>query len=139
MRRVLERVPAVQVGIRSLSPEEAAIAPTLTTTIFYDFDMRRDPHWVDRVVASLTDTVYITIDSDAFDPAIMPATGTPEPGGLHWYEALTLLRRVFEKKNVVGFDLVELSPIPGNISPNFLCAKLVYKLLAYKFAPASPA
>lgn len=81
MRRVLERVPAVQVGIRSLSPEEAAVAPSLSTTIFYDFDMRRDPDWMDRVVASVTNTVYITIDTDAFDPAIMPATGTPEPGG----------------------------------------------------------
>ena len=133
MRRVLDHARATQVGIRSLSTEEAAIAPGLPTTIFYDFEMRRDPSWVDRVVESLTDTVYITIDCDAFDPAIMPAVGTPEPGGLTWYEALALLRAVVEKKHVVGFDVVELCPIPGIVAPNFLCAKLVYKVLSYRF------
>jgi N1-aminopropylagmatine ureohydrolase len=99
--------------------------------------MRRDLDWIDRVVASLTETVSISIDVDAFDPAIMPATGTPEPGGLQWYEALTLLRRVCETKRVVGFDVVELSPLPGNVAPSFLCAKLVYKLLAYTFHEAA--
>ena len=78
----LEYAPTTQVGIRSLSPEEAAAAPTLPTQIFYDFNMRNDPNWIDRVVDSLSETVYITIDVDGFDPAIMPATGTPEPGGL---------------------------------------------------------
>jgi agmatinase len=133
MRRVLEHARTTQVGIRSLSPEEAAAIPTLPTTVFYDFNMRRDPDWIDRVVDSLGDTVYITIDCDGLDPAIMPATGTPEPGGLTWYEALALLRRVIESRNVVGCDLVELSPIPGNVAPNFLCAKLVYKILSYRF------
>lgn len=133
MRRVLQHARTTQVGIRSLSPEEAAAAPTLATTIFYDFNMRRDANWIDRVVDSLGDTVYITIDCDGLDPAIMPATGTPEPGGLSWYETLTLLRRVIESRNVVGCDLVELSPMPGNVAPNFLCAKLIYKILAYKF------
>jgi agmatinase len=88
---------------------------------------------VDRVVDSLSDTVYITIDVDGLDPAIMPATGTPEPGGLSWYEALALLRKVIERRTVVGCDLVELSPIPGNVAPNFLCAKLIYKILSYRF------
>ena len=78
----LEYAPATQVGIRSLSTEEAAAAPSLATTIFYDFNMRQDPNWIDRVVDSLGETVYITIDCDGLDPAIMPATGTPEPGGL---------------------------------------------------------
>lgn len=133
MRRVLEYAPATQVGIRSLSPEEAAAIPSLSTRVFYDFDMRNDPHWMDRVVESLSETVYVTIDVDGFDPAIMPATGTPEPGGLSWYEVLGLLRRVTEKKRVVGFDLVELSPMGGNVSPNFLCAKLIYKFLSYRF------
>jgi agmatinase len=134
MRRTLDFAPTTQVGIRSLSSEEAAAAPSLRTTIFYDYNMRSDPDWMERVVDSLTDTVYITIDVDGLDPAIMPATGTPEPGGLSWYEALALLRKVIEKRTVVGCDIVELSPIPGNIAPNFLCAKLIYKILSYRFA-----
>jgi agmatinase len=133
MRRVLEHAPTTQVGIRSLSPEEAAAIPSLATHVFYDFNMRADPDWMDRVVATLSDTVYVTIDVDGFDPAIMPATGTPEPGGLSWYEMIGLLRKVAEKKRVVGFDLVELSPMGGNVAPNFLCAKLIYKLLSYTF------
>lgn len=133
MRRALEFGPATQVGIRSLSPEEAQAIPSLATTVFYDYNMRDDPDWMDRVVESLTDTVYITIDVDGFDPAIMPATGTPEPGGLSWHEALRLLRKVIERRHVVGCDIVELSPIGGNIAPNFLCAKLIYKILSYRF------
>jgi agmatinase len=134
MRRVLDSAPrCTQVGIRSLSPEEAAAAPSLPTTIFYDWNMRQDPHWIDRVVDSLGETVYITIDCDGFDPAIMPATGTPEPGGLSWREGLTLLRRVIDARTVVGCDLVELSPMAGNVAPNFLCAKLIYKILSYRF------
>jgi len=133
MRRSTEFAPITQVGIRSLSTEEAAAIPSLRTTIFYDYNMRDDPRWMDRVVESLTDTVYITIDVDGFDPAIMPATGTPEPGGLAWREALALLRKVIEARNVVGCDLVELSPIGGNVAPNFLCAKLLYKILTYRF------
>jgi len=135
MRRVLEYARATQVGIRSLSPEEAAAVPTLPTEIFYDFNMRQHEDWIERVVDSLSETVYITIDVDGFDPAIMPATGTPEPGGLTWYEGLTLLRRVIETRRVVGCDIVELSPIPGNVAPNFLCAKLIYKILSYRFGP----
>ena len=134
MRRVLEYAPATQVGIRSLSTEEAAVIPSLPTHVYYDFNMRNDPRWMDHVVDTLSDTVYVTIDVDGFDPAIMPATGTPEPGGLSWYEMLGLLRRVAEKKRIVGFDLVELSPMGGNVAPNFLCAKLIYKLLSYRFA-----
>lgn len=133
MRRALEYARATQVGIRSMSPEEAAAAPTLPTEIFYDFNMRNDDQWIERVVDSLGETVYITIDVDGLDPAIMPATGTPEPGGLGWYETLALLRRVIETRNVVGCDVVELAPMPGMVAPNFLCAKLVYKILGYKF------
>src|SRR5436309_789916 len=133
MRRVLEYARCTQVGIRSLSREEAAAAPALPTEIFYDFNMRQDEDWIARVVESLSETVYITIDCDGFDPAIMPAVGTPEPGGLTWYEMLTLLRRVIDSRRVVGCDLVELCPMPGNIAPNFLCAKLIYKILSYRF------
>src|SRR3990172_655126 len=102
MRRVLEHAPTTQVGIRSLSTEEAAAVPSLATTIFYDFNMRQQANWIDRVVDSLSETVYITIDCDGLDPAIMPAVGTPEPGGLSWAEALTLLRTVISRRRVVG-------------------------------------
>jgi agmatinase len=134
MRRSLAFAPLTQVGIRSMSTEEAKDAPSLNTTIFYDATMRKDPRWVDAVVETLKDPVYITIDVDGLDPAIMPATGTPEPGGLSWYEILALLRATFTRKRVVACDLVELSPLPGLAAPNFLCAKLVYKMLTYKYA-----
>jgi agmatinase len=133
IRRSLEHATCTQVGIRSLSPEEAEAAGSLKTRIFWDWNMRRDSDWIAHIVSALGDPVYITIDVDAFDPAIMPATGTPEPGGLSWYEALALLKAVFAARTVVGADVVELSPIPGMIAPNFLCAKLVYKLLSYRF------
>jgi agmatinase len=133
MRRTLEYARTTQVGIRSLSSEEAAAAPTLPTEIFYDYNMRQNADWIERVVDSLSETVYITIDVDGFDPAIMPATGTPEPGGLSWHEALALLRRVIERRTVVGCDIVELAPMGGNVAPNFLCAKLIYKILSYRF------
>ena len=140
MRRSLEHAPVTQVGIRSLSTEEAQAAPRLRTTIFYDHSMRQDPGWIARVVESLGNPVYITIDVDGMDPAIMPSTGTPEPGGLSWYEMLAVLKATMSARTVVGFDVVELSPLPGLVAPNFLCAKLIYKMLGYKFGPAkSPA
>ena len=117
-----------------MSTEEAQAAPALNTTIFYDATMRRDAQWIDRVVDTLTGPVYITIDVDGLDPAIMPATGTPEPGGLSWYEVLALLRATIARKEVVACDVVELSPLPGVMAPNFLCAKLIYKILTYRFA-----
>ena len=136
MRRVVERARCTQVGIRSLSSEEAAEALNLPTTIFYDWNMRRHEDWIARVIDTLGETVYITVDCDGLDPAIMPAVGTPEPGGLTWYEMLALLRRVIESRHVVGCDIVELCPIPGNVAPNFLCAKLLYKILTYRFKSA---
>ena len=135
IRRTLEIAPVTQVGIRSLSTEEAEAAPRLSTRIFYDWSMREDPRWIDAVVDTLRDPVYITIDVDGMDPAIMPATGTPEPGGLSWYELLRLLRTTIQRRHVVACDVVELSPLPGVMAPNFLCAKLVYKILTYRFAP----
>ena len=126
--------PTTQVGIRSLSPEEAAAAPTLATKIFYDFNMRQDPDWIDRVVESLSDTVYITIDVDGLDPAIMPAIGTPEPGGLSWYEAL---RAAAPRHRAADRSSAATSwscrRCAGNVAPNFLCAKLIYKILSYRF------
>jgi agmatinase len=134
MRRSLQFAKITQVGIRSLSTEEAAAIGHLNTTVFWDVDMRKDPKWMDAVVDSLGPNVYVSIDVDGMDPAIMPATGTPEPGGLSWAEITGLLRAVAERRTVVSADVVELSPIPGMVAPNFLCAKLIYKLLTYRFA-----
>ena len=136
MRRSLDYAHVTQVGIRSMSTEEAEVAATLSTTIFYDHSMRQQPSWIDRVIETLPEMVYLTIDVDGLDPAIMPATGTPEPGGLSWYEILALLRATIERRRVVACDVVELSPLPGIMAPNFLCAKLVYKILTYRFAAA---
>ena len=134
MRRSLEFASVTQVGIRSLSTEEAEALPKLKTKVFYDVTMREDPKWIDAVVDSLAENVYVTIDVDGLDPAIMPATGTPEPGGLSWPEITRLLRATAERRHIVAADIVELSPIPGMVAPNFLCAKLLYKLLTYRFA-----
>jgi agmatinase len=133
MRRTIEFAPLVQVGVRNVSSEEAAAIPSLPTRIFYDWSMRRDPDWIARAVEALAATVYVTIDLDGLDPATMPAVGTPEPGGLSWHELAALLRRTFERKTVVACDVVELCPIPGFIAPNFIAARLVYKLLTYRF------
>jgi agmatinase len=134
MRRSLEYARLTQVGIRSLSTEEAEILPRLNTQIFYDVSMREDPGWIDRIVDTLAEEVYVTIDVDGLDPAIMPATGTPEPGGLSWAEVTRLLRTTAERRRVVAVDLVELSPIAGMVAPSFLCARLIYKVLSYCFA-----
>jgi agmatinase len=133
MRRTLDHAPIVQVGVRNISSEEVADLPALRTTIFYDWNMRDDPDWIDRAVDALSDLVYVTIDLDGLDPGMMPAVGTPEPGGLSWRELTRLLRRTFERRRVVACDVVELCPIPQMHSPNFIAARLVYKLLTYKF------
>jgi agmatinase len=137
MRRIVDHAACTQVGIRSLCREESQAIPGLRTRVFWDHDMRQDPAWIDKVVASLSDQVYVTIDCDGLDPAIMPAVGTPEPGGLSWHETVALLRAVMSKRHVVGCDVVELCPIPGMVGPNFLCAKLIYKILTYRFAKTS--
>jgi agmatinase len=123
----------VPVGIRSLSSEEHRWARDQQLPIFYAADIHRSPDWQEEVAAQLRSQVYISIDLDVFDPAIMPAVGTPEPGGLQWYEVLELLRLVSRTRNVVGADIMELCPQPGNIAPDFFAAKLAFKLLSYRF------
>lgn len=137
MRRTLDHAPIVQVGIRNISEDEVRMLPSLRTTVFYDWNMREDARWIDRAVEALSDDVYITIDLDGLDPGVMPAVGTPEPGGLSWRELTALLRRTFERKRVVACDVVELCPVPGLLSPNFVAARLVYKLLTYQFGLAA--
>ncbi len=135
MRRVVEICPAVQVGIRSLSSEEAEIIPRLPTKIFWAKDIAHRPpeEWVPRVVESLTENVYLTVDLDGFDPAYVPATGTPEPGGLNWHQVTYLIREVARKRKIVSMDVVELLPQPGDHASDFLAAKLIYKTLGYVF------
>ncbi len=135
MRRVVERCPAVQVGIRSLSAEEAEALPRLNTRIYWAKEIVHRPleSWARSVVTDLSEHVYVTIDLDGFDPALVPATGTPEPGGLNWYQVTGLLRLVAQRRTIVGFDVVELLPQPGNHASDFLAARLVYKLLGYVF------
>ncbi|APQ17609.1 agmatinase [Maribacter hydrothermalis] len=122
----------VQVGIRSMDVIEKTLMDDEKT--FFAHDMVNDEYWTDKVIEAMTDNVFITFDLDALDPSIMPSTGTPEPGGLLWYETLDFLKQVFEDKNVVGFDIVELCPNKNDKSSNFLAAKLYYKMLSYKFA-----
>ena len=135
MRRVVEVCPAVQVGIRSLSVEEAQAIPHLRTSIYWAKDIARAPmkSWIAKVLADLSPSVYITIDLDGFDPAFVPATGTPEPGGLDWMQVTSLIRAVADHKKIVGMDVVELLPQPGDHASDFLAAKLVYKCLGYIF------
>ena len=131
MARIAELCPIVQVGIRSMDSSEKE-ALDRSRVVFAE-DIHRDKEWVEKVLSQLTEMVYITIDLDVFDPSIMPSTGTPEPGGLLWYDVLVLLKAVFDDKEVVGFDVVELCPDQRNKAPDFLAAKLIYKLLSYKF------
>lgn len=122
----------IQVGIRSMDRSERQYLNKEKT--FFAQDIACDKQWMEQSIALMTDKVYITFDLDALDPSIMPATGTPEPGGLDWYTTLTYLRQVFQQKTVVGFDIVELAPIKGFHPPQFLVAKLYYKMLSYQFA-----
>ncbi len=141
MARVVKdmRIPSVQVGIRSISGDEArSLNGDLPTTIYWARDIVGRTDWIDEAIDKLTENVYLTIDIDGLDPSIVPTTGTPEPGGLGWYETLTLIRKLAEKKRVVGMDLVEYSYNEHYDSPAFLCSKLVYKSLAYIFRNETP-
>ncbi|WP_299123020.1 agmatinase [uncultured Winogradskyella sp.] len=121
----------IQVGIRSMDIKEKSIMNLDKT--YFAHEMAVDDSWMDSAIDQMTDDVFITFDLDAFDPSIMPSTGTPEPGGLLWYETLDFLKQVFTEKNVVGFDIVELCPNGIDKSSDFLAAKLYYKMLSYKF------
>tara|TARA_R110000787_G_scaffold22588_2_gene65442 strand:- start:14288 stop:15229 length:942 start_codon:yes stop_codon:yes gene_type:complete len=122
----------IQVGIRSMYVAEKLVMNE--DNVFFAHDMNADDYWMDNAIELMTDNVYITLDLDSLDPSIMPSTGTPEPGGLLWYETLEFLKKVFEEKNVVGFDIVELCPNEIDKSSDFLAAKLYYKMLSYQFA-----
>lgn len=136
MARVVKdlRLPAVQVGIRSISADEVrSLSEGLPTKIFWAKNIVGQMDWINDAIEYLTDNVYLTIDIDGLDPSLVSTTGTPEPGGLGWYETLALIRKLAEKRRVVGMDLVEFSKTENSDAPAFLCAKLVYKSLAYIF------
>jgi agmatinase len=132
MARMREVAPVIQVGIRSMSREEASDADW--ERIFTAYELFDDKTKYQKAIDKLTENVYITIDLDVFDPSLIPSTGTPEPGGPGYLEIMNFLKEVIWKKNVVGFDVVELCPSPSNRAPDFVAAKIIYQLLSYKFS-----
>jgi agmatinase len=132
MARAREFAPIVQVGIRSMSADELPYAEK--DRIFFSHELFYNKSLYNKALDKLTTNVYITIDLDVFDPSILPSTGTPEPGGPEYFELMHFLRDVIGKKNVVGFDVVELCPSATNKSPDFIAAKIIYQLLSYRFA-----
>ncbi len=122
----------IQVGIRSMDTVEL---PYLDREkCFFAEQIANQTDWMAQSIALLHGAVYVTIDLDVFDPSIMPSTGTPEPGGLDWYTVIHYLRQVFDSQTIVGFDITELAPQSGQKAPDFLTAKLYYKLLSYYFS-----
>jgi agmatinase len=121
----------IQIGIRSMDSSELPFLKK--DKCFFTSDIMDSDEWMDEALALISEKVYITFDLDGLDPSIMPGTGTPEPGGLQWYQTLKFLKRIFAERNVLGFDLVELAPQEGDRRSEFLTAKLYYKMLSYKF------
>ena len=133
MHHFAGRLPTLQVGIRSISREERDLIRAKSLMVVPARDFVGRPERALELVDRLTDEIYLTIDVDYFDPAIMPATGTPEPGGPGWYDTLAFIRGVCRKKRLVGFDVNELRPLGADVAPDFLAAKLIYKIIAYRF------
>lgn len=133
MRRVRDYCPVVPVGIRNVSQEEAEYVEQEKIRVFYAKDVAGKTGWEHQVLDQLTDEVFVSIDVDGLDPSVIPSTGTPEPGGLGWYEALRLLRMVALHRRIVGFDVMELAPTPGLHYADFTAAKLVYKMIGFTF------
>jgi len=131
LHRASKHANLIQVGIRSMDSVEKPFLKK--EKVFFAEDIYNSLEWIDKVIDLMTDKVFITIDLDVFDPSVLPATGTPEPGGLKWNTTIKLLKKVFQQKNVLGFDIVELAPIDGLKASEFLVAKLYYKMLSYKF------
>ena len=138
MYQAMQIVPLVQAGIRSLTREENDLIKARNIPCFFAHQLAQEQNRWDEIVHCLGPEVYISIDLDVFDPSCMPAVGTPEPGGMSWWEILALLRRVVMHRKVVGFDVMELLPIPHLVAPDFLAARLIYKLLSYIFLDKKP-
>ncbi len=133
MRRVRELCPTLSVGIRSLSREEADYLSEHPVPMITGPRVASGRDWIPEALDAVGDQVYVTVDVDFFDPASVPATGTPEPGGCDWYTALAFLRALSRRRRIVGFDIMELAPLPGEFSSDFLAAKLLYRMLGYAF------
>jgi agmatinase len=134
MSRAQDRVEIVAVGIRAITSDEMRLVRKSDSIhVFLADDIHTGEDWMDDVMSRLGEDVYITFDVDGFDPSLVPSTGTPEPGGLQWYPVLKLLRRAFAERTVHAVDIVELAPIPGLAAPDFLVAKLAYKMIGYRF------
>jgi agmatinase len=137
MRRVIEMgVPVIGVGIRNYSLDEHRFMQKRNIQPISPRQMREDPDWIMEAVESLSDEVYVSIDIDGFDPAAAPGTGTPEPGGIDWFQACDLLRAAVANRRIVAADVVEVAPLPGSVQTEFLAAKLIYKLIAHIEAAA---
>lgn len=136
MRHFAGRIPTLQVGIRSMCREEAEFIREKSLMVLSAGEFVRHPERALEMVDRLTDEIYLTVDVDYFDPSLVPATGTPEPGGPGWYETLDFIRGLCRRRKVVGFDVNELSPLPNDAASDFLVAKLVYKVIAYRFFAA---
>ncbi len=134
MARAREVAPIVQVGIRSMSPEEAETIDESRVVYAHEILREPDDSWIERTLLKLTSQVYITIDVDGFDPSLVPATGTPEPGGLEWVHVDKLISAVAGHAEIVGFDVVELCPAEGQHASAFVAAKLVTRILSEVFA-----
>jgi agmatinase len=140
MARVCEIFPTnkiTQVGIRAQCIEESKFIKENNINTFYSSGIRTGKYgedWIETLVNGLSNEVYITFDVDGLDPSIMPSTGTPEPEGLFYSDVLEIFRRIRSKgKNIIGFDIVELSPIENLHYPDLTVARLIYKLLNYSF------
>ncbi len=132
MRRIREIVDnTVAVGIRNMSKAESDLIERENLPVYHARQIRREGDWIKDAIARLNDNVYLTIDLDFFDPSIMPAVGTPEPGGGLWYPTLAFLYELSSSKNIVAFDVVELCPIAGNNVSEFTAARLIYKIMTY--------
>jgi agmatinase len=130
-RRIVEICPLIQVGIRSMSVEEAeflSVNPVKSYPAAFILD---GGSWCETICGDLHGDVYLSIDLDVLDPAVMPATGTPEPGGIAWRDLIRLIREAAKRCRIRGFDVVELAPIPGMVAPDFLASKLVYRIMGY--------
>ncbi|MCB0343470.1 MAG: agmatinase [Bdellovibrionales bacterium] len=134
MARVREMCPMVQVGIRSLDGAEWSKLDRERVYFAHDVASASTGAWLTEAVEQLSQDVWVTIDLDCFDPSIIPSTGTPEPGGLTWYQVTNLLKKTAESKRIVGFDVVELLPRASNPAPDFVAAKLIYQFLSYIWA-----
>lgn len=134
MRRIGEISPVAAAGVRNLSQEEYRFIQTGRAVVFQAGELKGTEQWRKQVLDRLGQNVYLTFDLDVLDPSIMPAVGTPEPGGLLWYQTLDFLKELVNTKNLVGFDVVELCPIPGLVAPDFLAARLIYKIITYMVA-----